>query len=257
MALRAKRRSVRARRRRAAASPSAPRSCPPARSSALIHALGFQAASSTGGAPSSISLRFAMPEHDIGDGCCAPWRCRAAARRRRRRVRPRPAVVRATAWRKGWRCGSPASVPRSAMTTMSIEARSNSSARARSLSLGRSSKENSIVLRMRRVLRSRLADGAHDVLRLVGVEIVDDAGDARCALRPRRPGPSLSSTSGAARPRRSARRAASPRTARPVRTRRRCGARAAARWRSWRRAADRAWRGGKWRSQASRRQGTL
>jgi hypothetical protein len=56
--------------------------------------------------------------------------------------RPRDGMEERMALRKS------GSVPRSPMTTMSIEARSNRSARARSLSFGRSAKENSIVLRM-------------------------------------------------------------------------------------------------------------
>ena len=74
------------------------------------------------------------------------------------------------------------------MTTMSIEARSNSSARARSLSLGRSLKENSIVLRIAASFGLAFADRPHDVLGRLRLEGVDDAGDARAALDARRSG---------------------------------------------------------------------
>ena len=126
------------------------------------------AASSAGGAASSISLRAAMPRTISAialrafatslAGAEAPEESYPSTNRR-----PREGMDESTALRKS------VSVPRSAMTTMSIDARSNSSARARSLSLGRSLKENSMVFEDRRVLRSALPERPHDILRRLGL----------------------------------------------------------------------------------------
>ena len=70
--------------------------------------------------------------------------------------------------------------------TMSVEARSNRSARARSDSRGRSLKVKSIVLTHGRLFRADLLQRSHRILGLFRIEAVDDVGDAGAALSPGR-----------------------------------------------------------------------
>ena len=135
-------------------------------------------AASAGGPPSSISLRLAMPSTMSAmalralamsrGGAFAPELSSPSTRRR-----PRDGMDDRTVSRKS------ASVPLSAMTTMSIEARSN---KKRPSAFGQS---RQIVEREQhrfhncRVFRTGLFERPHGVFRLRRIEAVDDARQAR------------------------------------------------------------------------------
>ena len=174
---------------------------------------------------------------------CAPLRLPAAGAKAPElsspstRRRPREGIDDRTVSRNS------VSVPRRAMTTMSIEARSNSSARARSRQSRQIVEGKQHRLDNGRVLRADLLERAHGVLRLLRIEAVDDAGEAGPPLGVGGRLGALLQRSFPPRLRSAGRRAASPRTARPARKARRCADRAAARRQASSPRADRAWKG--------------